>query len=170
MEQMWKYLDNMAESNPDEYKKLIDEQMKEMKQEVDKEKEAEKKAQTIQSEPAFCIKFLVAKKIEEKDKKSKKQKEESGIKMFDFHSSQIKESFADNQEKNDPLEEPKIYLNVVFHEKVLTPLNKNRDLADPKNDREWMIIPMIFTEGKKRKNIEGIECITYDVHINNCVV
>jgi hypothetical protein len=44
MEQMWKYLDNMAESNPDEYKKLIDEQMKEMKQEVDKEKEAEKKA------------------------------------------------------------------------------------------------------------------------------
>jgi PIH1 N-terminal domain len=90
--------------------------------------------------------------------------------MFDFHSSQIKESFADNQEKNDPLEEPKIYLNVVFHEKVLTPLNKNRDLADPKNDRDWMIIPMIFTEGKKRKNIEGIECITYDVHINNCAV
>ncbi len=40
---MWKMLDDMAESNPDKYKKFIDEQMKEMKQEINREKEVEAK-------------------------------------------------------------------------------------------------------------------------------
>lgn len=73
-------------------------------------------------------------------------------------------------EKNDPLDQPILYLNVVYHDKVLPPLNKGRDIADQKNDREWVIIPMVFTEGKSRKNLEGNECIHYDVHINSCVV
>ena len=47
--------------------------MKEMKQEISKEKEEETKSQTIQSEPAFCIKFLVAKKVSEIDKKNRKE-------------------------------------------------------------------------------------------------
>lgn len=170
MEKMWAYLDNMASTNPTEYKKFIEEQMGEMKQEISKEKEEEKKAQTIQSEPAFCVKCLVAKKILAKDRKSKEQKAAEGIKLFDFNSSQIKESFVENLEKNYPLEEPILYLNVVYHDKVLQPLNKDRDIADEKNDREWMIIPMVFTEGKSRKNLEDYECIHYDVHINSCVV
>jgi hypothetical protein len=31
----------------------------------------------------------------------------------------IKESVLDNDEKTDPLEEPKIYLNIVYHDQVL---------------------------------------------------
>lgn len=100
--------------------------MKEMKQEVNKEKEAEKKAQTIKSEPAFCIKFRVAKVFSEKDKKKKKDAASAAadVKLFDFHESQIKESFTENDQKGEPLEEPILYLNIVFHEKVLSPLNK----------------------------------------------
>ncbi len=39
----WKFLDELSQSNPDEYKKFIDGQMKEMKEEVVKEKEEEVK-------------------------------------------------------------------------------------------------------------------------------
>ena len=57
---------------------------------------------------------------------AKKQKDvnEAGIKLFDFSESQIKESFTDNDEKADPLESgPKLYLNVVYHDNVLPPLD-----------------------------------------------
>lgn len=69
MEGFWKFLDNMAESDPDQYKKFIDEQMKDMKKEIKKEKEEEVKQQTIQSTPAFCIKALVARIVDSKEKK-----------------------------------------------------------------------------------------------------
>jgi hypothetical protein len=92
------------------------------------------------------------------------------VKLFDFNESQIKESFVDNDEKGDPLEDPKLYLNVVYHDNVLPPLNQGRDLANPKNDREWVIIPMVFTEPKQRKNIEGKNIFTWDVHVNAAVV
>ena len=96
---------------------------------------------------------------------------ESGIKLFDFNESQIKESFVDNDERPEPLEgAPKFYLNVVFHDNVLPPLNDRRDLADPKNDRCWVIIPMVFTEPKTRMNIEGRTIITYDCHVNAAVI
>ena len=169
MEDMWKMLDDMAQNDPTEYKKLIDEQMTEMKSEIGKEKEVEEKKQTIQSEAAFCTKMRVAKIVEEKDRK-KKAKEGEGIKLFDFAGSQIKESFAESQEKAEPLEEPIIYLNVVYHDSVVPPLDKGRDIADPKNDREWLIIPMVFSAPKERKNIEGKRVLTYDCHINTVVL
>jgi hypothetical protein len=58
----------------------------------------------------------------------------------------------------------------VYHDNVLPPLNEGRDLADPRNDRTWNIIPMVFTEPKTRKNIEGRTIITYDCHINAAVI
>jgi len=65
----------------------------------------------------------------------------------------IKESFLHNKETTDPLDSPKIYVNVVYADKVLPPLNKNKDFADPKDDRTWFIIPVVFTEPKTRKNL-----------------
>jgi len=125
--------------------------MAEMKQEAQKEKKEEEKAQTIQSEAAFAIRALIAKKVEGGAGKKKKDVNDTGIKLFDFSDSQIKESFIDNDEKADPLENgPKLYLNVVFHDNVLPPLDQGRDIADPKNDRSWNIIPMVFSEPKSR--------------------
>ena len=96
---------------------------------------------------------------------------DTGIKLFDFNDSQIKESFVGNDEKADPLENgPKLYLNVVYHDNVLPPLNDKRDLADPKNDRSWVIIPMVFTEPKTRKNMEGKTIMTWDCHVNAAVI
>jgi hypothetical protein len=92
--------------------------------------------------------------------------------MFDFQGeAEIKENLVDTDDKKDPMEGPKTILNLVHHEEILPPLNKNgRDLADPLNDKEWMIIPIVFDGPQKRKNMSGVEVWTYDGHINTCVV
>ena len=68
------------------------------------------------------------------------------IKLFDFEkNSEIKKSFLDNEDPEEkPLDQPKIYLNLVHHEKVLAPRRKDRKPADPKNDSTWDIIPIHF--------------------------
>ena len=50
------------------------------------------------------------------------------IKLFDFEkNSEIKKSFLENEEDEEkPLDQPKIYLNLVYHDKVLAPLRKDR--------------------------------------------
>ena len=82
----------------------------------------------------------------------------------------IKESFVHNKETGDPLESPKLYINVVYADKVLPPLTPKKDFADPKNDTTWHIIPIVFTEPKKRKNLANVECWHYDAHVNTCVI
>lgn len=47
MEGFWKFLDNMAESNPDEYNNYIKGQMTDMKQEMGKEEEQKAKQNTV---------------------------------------------------------------------------------------------------------------------------
>ena len=64
MDGFWKFLDNMAESDPEEYQKFIDGQMKEMKTEMKKEEEKEIQELTIKSQPSFCMKTLVYKKVD----------------------------------------------------------------------------------------------------------
>jgi len=44
------------------------------------------------------------------------------------------------------------------------------DIADPKDDKNWMIIPIVFDGPEKRENMNKIECWTFDGHINTCVV
>jgi hypothetical protein len=92
------------------------------------------------------------------------------VKLFDFGESDIKESFLHNKESADPLESPKLYVNVVYADKVLPPLTQKKEFADPKDDRTWNIIPIVFTEPKKRKNLANIECLHYDAHVNTCVI
>ena len=67
------------------------------------------------------------------------------------------------------MESHKIYLNIVYNERILPPLNQSRDFADPSNDATWQIIPIAFTEPVIRKNISGCEVLTFDGHINTCV-
>jgi len=92
------------------------------------------------------------------------------VKLFDFGAADLKENVLESHDKGDPLEGPKAVLNLVHNDMILPPLNKARDLADPLNDKEWMIIPISFDGPIKRKNMAGIECWTYDGHINTCVV
>jgi hypothetical protein len=72
-------------------------------------------------------KLIDAKKTEKKDE----------IKLFDFGSKEIEESFVSNKETSDPLESHKLYLNIVYHDRIIPPLNKDREFADPKNEKTW---------------------------------
>lgn len=163
MEGYWKMLDDMNKENPAEYQKFIDKQMKEMKGEYAKDNEALLEEKKVQSAAYFSFSIKPAKMV---DVNSKKKKDD-GIKLFD--AGEIKESFVDNEEKADPLGGLKIYLNVCFNDKMLPPLNKTKDFADPMNDNTWQIIPMAFSEPVKRKNLLG-DVWTYDGHVNTCVV
>jgi len=82
----------------------------------------------------------------------------------------MKESFAANKETSEPLEGPKLYLNIVHHERVLPPLDDQKNFADFVDDSKWRLIPMVFTVPIKRKNISGIQCWHFDAHVNTCVV
>jgi len=92
------------------------------------------------------------------------------VKLFDIGAADIKENVPEYDDKKDPLESPKCILNLVHNDVILPPLNKNRDIADPLNDKEWMLIPISFDGPVKRKAMSGTECWHYDGHINTCVV
>ena len=165
MEGYWKMLDSMSSNNPDEYKKFVESQMSEMKQAKDQEEKIEQKNQTITSEAYFNFSVRPVKLIDA----SKKQDKKEEVKLFDFGSAEIKESFVDNPDQGPPLDSHKMYLNIVYNDRVLPPLNQAKDFADPTNDATWQIIPVAFTEAIKRKNVSGCEVITYDGHVNTCV-
>lgn len=165
MEGYWKMLDGMSSNNPDEYKKFVESQMSEMKQAKDQEEKIEQKNQTITSEPYFNFSVRPAKLIDA----SKKPEKREELKLFDFGSAEIKESFVDNPDQGPPLESHKIYLNIVYNDRILPPLNQAKDFADHTNDATWQIIPIAFTEAVKRKNVSGCEITTYDGHVNTCV-
>lgn len=68
------------------------------------------------------------------------------VKLFDISEQEvIKESFVHNKETTDPLDSPKFYVNVVYADKVLPPLDKNREFANPNDDSTWLILPVVFT-------------------------
>ncbi len=119
MEGYWKMLDNMSSENPDEYKKFVESQMGDMKQAKEEEEKLEQKKKTITSEPYFNLSVRPAKKIDAARKVEKKDE----LKLFDFGSAEIKESFVDNPDQGAALESHKIYLNIVYNDRILPPLN-----------------------------------------------
>lgn len=124
MEGYWKMLDNMAESKPEEYDKFIKDQMSEMKAHDAEENKREEMKWSIQSEPYFAFSVLPAKILEHSKATPEPSQESGNIRLFDFgQSEEIKESFTANRETTEPLDGPKLYLNIVHSERVLPPLN-----------------------------------------------
>ena len=127
--------------------------MKEMKEDYKQEKKKEEDRYQITSHSYFSFVVKPARIITEEETKQKSQKDQ-GIKLFDFgERDEIKESFAANTEKDDPLDGPKLYLNVVHHERVLPPLSKDKDIADENDDSSWQVIPIAFSMPVKRRNV-----------------
>jgi len=80
------------------------------------------------------------------------------------------ESMLENKDQEDkPLDQPKIYLNILYHDDVVPPLKGDKTEADPKNDKEWAIIPIFFSQTKERWSGSGMKCIHVDAFINTCV-
>lgn len=163
MEGMWKMMDEMSQNDPEEYKKFVDGNMREMQDSQKEEKLKIDKANTIVSTPYFQFSIRPSKLVTIQAKKEKE------VKLFDFGSQELKESFTDNPDTGDALETHKVYLNLVYHENVLPPLNKEKDFADPKDDRTWQVIPIVWSDACERSNLQNCRVITYDAHISNVV-
>lgn len=171
MEGYWKMLDEMATGDPEEYKKYVGKQMQEMHQYDAEETKKEEDKYSITSTPYFAFCVRPAKILEQSKSTPPETKNDGGIKLFDFgQTEEIKESFQANRETEEPLDGPKLYLNIVHHERVLPPLDAQKNLADPTNDLGWQIIPMLFTVPIKRRNMANVECWHFDAHVNTCVM
>jgi len=62
-----------------------------------------------------------------------------------------------------------VFLNVVYSDKVLTPLTKRGDIASYSKDTDWHILPVAFTQAAPRKNLEGATCFHYDAHVSEVI-
>lgn len=91
------------------------------------------------------------------------------IKLFDFEQSEISKSFLENEDCDKPLEQPKLYLNILYHDKVTKPLRQNKEVANPHDDSTWNIIPISFGSNKERWSGSGKKCIHIDAYVNTCV-
>ncbi len=60
-------------------------------------------------------------------------------------------------------------MNIVYHDRVLPPLNKDRDIANFKDDKTWQVIPVAFADPITRHSGSG-QVLTYDAHVHSAVV
>lgn len=157
----------MQETDKDGYKDFIAKSKKDHEEEQKKVNAEKEKKRIIQPLPLCAFKIRVSKVWNIK----KDANVQDTIKLFDFEkNSEIKKSFLENEDAEDkPLDQPKIYLNLVYHDKVLAPLKKDRKAADPKNDSSWDIIPIHFAQSKERWSGSGMKCLHIDAYVNTCV-
>ena len=106
---LWKFLDDLHDSNPKEYNDFINKHIDEGKKEMEKESEKELKNNGIQSEPVICVKIRLFELIS--GHKEANLNQQPDIKLFDFNSSEeLKGAEAEKVEKH--LAKPSIYLNI----------------------------------------------------------
>jgi hypothetical protein len=164
----WKMMDDMKDTDKngyDDYIKNMKSEWEGEKKKVDAEKE---KKRIIMSQPICSIKLRVAKIVVQKKQKDLSET----IKLFDFdqNAEMNKTVIGEDETQGKPLDQPKFYLNLVYHEKVLPPQKKDKTPADKNNDKEWGIIPISFSPSKERWSGSGMKCIHVDAHLNTCVM
>lgn len=187
MENFWKYLDDMSQENPEEYKKFISEQMKKginQKAEEEKTEETQKQQEILLKPKTFlCLRFKLSKILKEKQA----EKKNNEIKIFDSESNlnssnnssellaipKILFSFEWQSEAFSPkiLEEPKVYLSIIHSEGFTGPLDENNQpLKNPENDKDWKYIPTEFRYNNKKNCMSGKRCDFYEMMVCSSVI
>lgn len=176
IENFWKYLDDLSEKDPEEYKKFISQQMKKgLNQEQKDKKEEEKKSLILKPKSFICLRFKIL-----KIKKESQGAKDKDIKLFDSNPSadmqaipKVLFSFEWQSEafSNKVLEEPKVYLNLIHAEEFTPPLDENNKiLKNPENDQEWRYVPTEFRYNNKKTCMSGKRCDFYDMMVNSKVI
>lgn len=160
----WRQLDDMAGSDKKGYDDFIKKQKGEWEANQKKQREEREKQRIITPNILCSLKCLPAKIIDKKKDLS------DTIKLFDFDkNAEVNKNMVASSDGGKPLESPKIYLNILFHDKVIPPLKKDRTNASLTDDRDWAIIPISFGPSKERWSGSGLKCIHIDAHVNTCV-
>ena len=76
----------------------------------------------VNSEAYFTFTVCPSKIIDLKPVKKEDPNKKPEVKLFDFQSNDLQESFTENKDSLPPLDSHKLQLNLVFHDAVLPPL------------------------------------------------
>ena len=69
------------------------------------------------------------------------------------------------------LEEPKVYLNIIYADDFTGPLDDNNQvLKYPENDKDWRYIPTEFKYNNKKMSMSGKRCDFYDMIVNTKII
>jgi hypothetical protein len=146
------------------YDEFIKNQREDFEKGQKKERERREKERIITGTSLCSFRILVARII------NKEKSVTDSIKLFDFNANaEMNDKQFDGADSDKPLEQPKLYLNILFHDKVITPLKKDRKPASLTDDKEWAIIPISFSPPKERWSGSGMKCIHVDAYVNTCV-
>jgi hypothetical protein len=181
MNNLWGYLDELAEKNPEEYKKFLAQQFKrgfEQKEEEKKIQSQEESDKLYQVTPFLCLRYKVLTILE--DQFTSKKKDDSDIKIFDVENkNEISEipkilfsfEFLNEAYTKKIMQEPKIYLNIVHSSEFSPPTDDNgHPLKNPADDSKWRYIPSHVRYSNKKKSLSGKRCDFYDILVNTVVV
>lgn len=139
-------LDEMSESNPEGYKSFVQNNIKQGLSEMTEQKQKQINEKKVVPSAGFlikCIANLEAAKLDQ-DQRPIYQKLVIEQKFDDY------EKFKKSLDK-----EVKIYVNVMHHERVKLPLNKNQEeIKNFQTERidKWSYIPLTITRPEIRKS------------------
>lgn len=169
----WGYLDELAEKNPDEYKKLISEQMKKgFESHSTPKDESVPEEKEIKVRPLLCLRFKVLQIHKHKEKDDSIKIHDGSVNMKELPKILFSFEFQSSSYQEKILVEPKIYLNIVYSDKFKEPTDENgRELKNPRDENYWKFIPTEFRyNGKKLSMSSNLKCNFYDVVVHSIVV
>ena len=190
MNNFWKYLDDLAESDPEEYKKFISAQMKKGIQTfAPKNQNESNTSQYIKTKQEFaniqtykCLRFKPIQIIKEEENSSNKEndsiiyKEKATATASDISeipNIQFGPEFQSDAFSSKVIQNRKIYLNILHADDYYGPTDDQGNFLKGEqllNENNWRYIPTEFRYCGKKNSFSGSRCDFYDVIINSTVI
>ena len=178
MNNFWKYLDDLAEKNPEEYKKFIQTQMKKG---IETFHPSHNQSITTKQEftvsPYLCLRMKPIKIIKEENTEEKKDDilvhENAGKEIKEVPQIKFGPEFDGDAFSGKVLQNRKIYLNIVMARDYYTPADDQGNFLKGEqfqNENNWRYIPTEFRYNGKNESMSGTRCDYYDVIINQDII
>jgi hypothetical protein len=164
----WSYLDELNEKNPEEYKKFISQQLKTGLQQSDPKKATVNVGGSTRVNYYICLRFKLS-KVKTTSDVSVKVHERQSINevpkiLFSYE-------FQSQAFGKDIIEDPKVYLNIVYSDNYYLPVDEhNQQLKNPNDDNSWKYIPTQFRYNGKRTSMSNRQVEFYDVLVHSIII
>lgn len=202
-EQLWKYLDDLSQNNPEEYKKFISHNIKEGAKSLnidnnevkvdDKSNNSNKLNNSYQNnftqeeeifnklmdrhKPKITPSTFMSLRFKIKSFNSEDKSSKNDIQIVDKNSNSnllteipkihFTEKFTDESFNKNVIQEPKIYLNILYSDEFYPPLNQKNEIED-KYDK-WNYIPTRFRPRGEKRSMRNIVCLFFECLVHSRV-
>lgn len=175
----WSYLDDLAENNPEEYRKFIGSQMKKGIGNMKNEMQLSSKEKELEVQSVLCLRFKPTKLIKDLEMDNDKDLNDPDVRIHE--KADIKEvpqirfssEFQSDAFSTKVIQNRKIYLNILKSKEYFSPTDEkgeflSNELAQDVNN--WRYIPTEFRYNGKKMSISNIRCDFYDVILNTMII